>query len=154
MTEGPWLDEEQQRLWRSWLAVSSGLPTLLNRELQQKTGLSLPDFDVLVQLSEAQDSRMRVTTLAQALGWEKSRTSHHLTRMARRGLIQRAECADDGRGAFVELTQDGRQAIESAAPDHARHVRDLFFTDLTVDEFDVMQRALSKLQGRVRPPAA
>src|SRR4051794_958070 len=113
-----WLTDKQQRVWRSWLATTAQLPAALHRELQADAGLSLPDFDVLVQLTEAADGRVRITDLARALMWERSRVSHHLTRMERRGLVRREECHDDRRGAFVVLTSEGRAAIDGAAPAH------------------------------------
>src|SRR5215210_1729510 len=126
----PWLDDRQQRLWRGWVALSSQLPAALHRQLQADSGLSLQDFEVLVQLTEADEARARVTDLANAAGWERSRLSHHIKRMESRGLVQRQECCEDGRGAFVVLTAAGRDAIERAAPGHARAVRDLVLDDL------------------------
>ena len=98
-----WLTDDEQRLWRDWLAVSSLLPAALHRALHADAGLSLPDFDVLVVLSETDGARLRVSELAAALTWERSRASHHLSRMERRGLVTREECEDDGRGWFVEI---------------------------------------------------
>ena len=122
---------------------------MLHRELQADAGLSLPDFDVLVQLTESPEGRVRVTDLARSLSWEKSRASHHLTRMERRGLVRREECRDDGRGAFVVLTSDGRTAIEQAAPGHVRTVRSLVFDGLTEEEVDVLESALDKVLARL-----
>lgn len=107
------------------------LETRLNRQLQDDSGLSLADYDVLVPLSEAGDGRLRVYELASWLGWEQSRLSHQVARMQRRGLVDREECRSDRRGAFVVLTASGRAAIESAAPGHADTVRRLLFEDLT-----------------------
>jgi DNA-binding MarR family transcriptional regulator len=78
-------------------------------------------------LSESPDGRMRPFEMIQTLAWEQSRLSHHLSRMQRRGLVCREECAGDGRGAVIVLTPCGRNAIESAAPAHAATVRELFF---------------------------
>lgn len=139
MTSTPWLSAEEQRLWRGWLALASALPAVLHRELQADAGLSLPDFDVLVQLSESDDGRLRVSELARSLAWERSRLSHHVARMERRRLVAREECADDGRGAFVVLTPQGRSAIEAAAPHHVRTVRRLLFDPL--DDHDVAELA-------------
>src|SRR5215211_4222728 len=130
----PWLDDRQQRLWRGWIALNSQLPAALHRQLQADSGLSLQDFEVLVQLTEAVDARARVTDLANAAGWERSRLSHHIKRMVSRGLVRRVECCEDGRGAFVVLTPAGRDAIERAAPGHARTVHSLVFTSLTDEE--------------------
>jgi len=139
MTEDtPWLDERQQRLWRGWVTLTAQLPAALHRQLQADSGLSLQDFEVLVRLTEAPDGRARVTDLANAAGWERSRLSHHIKRMEGRELVQRQECCDDGRGAFVVLTASGRDAIERAAPGHARTVRDLVFASLTDAELEVV----------------
>src|SRR3954468_1707072 len=85
----PWLSAEEQHLWRTWLALGAALPAVLHRELQADAGLSLPDFDVLVQLTESDGGRLRVSDLARSLGWERSRLSHHVARMERRGVVAR-----------------------------------------------------------------
>jgi len=143
----PWLEEEEQLLWRRWLRVNALLPAALHRALQTESGLSLPDFDVLVQLTESPGGRVRVNDLARALHWERSRVSHHITRMERRSLVKREECADDGRGAFVVLTSQGRAAIQQAAPGHVQEVRRLMFDQLDEDEIDVLAGALGKILG-------
>ncbi|KQT90890.1 MarR family transcriptional regulator [Marmoricola sp. Leaf446] len=148
-SEAPWLTGDQQRVWRRWLAVQAALPAALHRQLQQDSGLSLPDFDVLVQLTDQVDGRVRVSVLAAELQWERSRLSHHVKRMESRGLVRREECDDDGRGWFVQLTDAGRDAIVAAAPDHVREVRELVFEDLTVDELAVLDRVTTKVLARV-----
>jgi DNA-binding MarR family transcriptional regulator len=154
--DSPWLDDRQQRLWRGWVALSSQLPAALHRQLQADSGLSLQDFEVLVHLTDAPDGRVRVTDLAHCAGWERSRLSHHVKRMEGRGLVQREECGDDGRGAFVTVTSAGRSAIERAAPGHATAVRNLVFESLADEEIDTVTRfvesALTRLERDVRPP--
>jgi DNA-binding MarR family transcriptional regulator len=156
MTDSPWLSDDQQAVWRSWLALTARLPAALHRQLDE-SGLSLPDFDVLVQLSETPGGRLRVNDLARALTWERSRASHHLTRMQKRGLVTREECADDGRGAFIVLTQVGRTAIEGAAPAHARTVKELVFDEVTAEELEAVGRFVGKVlnhleaRGSARP---
>jgi DNA-binding MarR family transcriptional regulator len=150
----PWLEEKEQVLWRRWLRVNALLPAALHRELRADSGLSLPDFDVLVQLTESREGRVRVNDLAGALHWERSRVSHHITRMERRGLVKREECADDGRGAFVVLTSEGRTSIQQAAPGHVHEVRRLIFDQLKEDEIEVVAGALDKILGRLDRAAA
>ena len=145
----PWLDDRQQQVWRAWLRVGSRLPAALNRQLQRDSELSLQDFDVLVQLTDVDEGRVRVSALAAALGWERSRLSHHVTRMERRGLVAREECDDDGRGAFVVLTPAGRAAIERAAPGHVRTVRSLVFDALAPAEVDALGEALAAVLDRL-----
>jgi DNA-binding MarR family transcriptional regulator len=110
--------------------MSTLLPAQLNRQLQRDSGLSLPEYEVLVQLSEAPGRRLRPYQLCEALNWEQSRLSHQLTRMERRGLVAREECAADGRGAFVILRAEGDAALQSAAPGHVAAVRQLIFDRL------------------------
>lgn len=147
--EAPWLSAEDERLWRRWLRLNALLPNALHAELQADAGLSLPDFDVLVALTDSPDGRVRVSDLARALHWERSRVSHHLTRMERRGLVRRQECPDDGRGSFVVLTAEGRTTIERAAPAHVRHVRSLIFDALTTSEIETMATVVDKILDRL-----
>jgi DNA-binding MarR family transcriptional regulator len=144
-----WLTVEQQGVWRDWLALNAQLPAALHRQLQADSDLSLQDFDVLVQLTESADGKLRITQLAQALSWERSRFSHHYKRMEARGLVEREECPDDARGAFVVLTPVGRAAIERAAPGHARVVQDLVFASVSEEELDVVRRFVHRVLGRV-----
>ena len=126
-----WLSDDEQRAWRTYLRMSSLLPAALNRQLQQDCGLTLPEYEVLVALSEAAEHRLRPFQICEALNWEQSRLSHQLTRMERRGLVSRHECKADGRGAFVELTDAGSNAIGAAAPRHVATVRGLVFDRLS-----------------------
>jgi DNA-binding MarR family transcriptional regulator len=147
--ESPWLPAEAQQLWRRWLRLNALLPGVLHRELQADAGLSLPDFDVLVQLTDSPEGRVRVSDLARRLHWERSRVSHHITRMERRGLVRREECRDDGRGAWVVLTEQGRAVIEQAAPAHVATVRRLVFDALTPQEAQVMAEVIEKVLARL-----
>jgi DNA-binding MarR family transcriptional regulator len=156
MTDPRWLDERQQRAWRGYLAMQARLQARLNQQLQADSGMSLADFDVLVALTDRPGVRMRVLELAEALQWEKSRLSHHLARMERRGLIQRQDCPDDARGAFVALTDEGRRAIERAAPAHVETVRTLVFDGLEPDQIDTLADIAEVVLNRIETgrPAA
>lgn len=147
--DSPWLSADAQLLWRRWLQLNAELPVVLHRELQADAGLSLSDFEVLVNLTDTPDGRVRVTDLARQMNWERSRVSHDVTRMQRRGLVERSECRDDGRGAWVVLTKQGRSAIARAAPGHAATVRRLIFDNLTPDEVAVMNGVIDKVLSRL-----
>src|SRR4051794_34218843 len=103
-SDAPWLSAQEEHMWRRWLKLNAELSATLQRELQDDAGLSMPDFDVLVHLTDSPEGRIRVTDLARLLHWERSRLSHHVTRMQRRGLVERTECVEDGRGAFIAIT--------------------------------------------------
>lgn len=152
--DSPWLTEEHQRVWRRWLTMNAQLSAALHRQLQAEAGLSLQDFAVLVHLSDAAEGRVRVSTLAQALQWERSRLSHHIKRMEARGLVERQECPDDGRGAFVGLTPTGRATIVQAAPSHARTVRELVFDAMSEPELAVLESFTEGVLSRLGPASS
>ncbi|WP_425307588.1 MarR family transcriptional regulator [Ammonicoccus fulvus] len=149
MSTEPWLTDEQQEIWRDWLSVQTRLPAVLNRELQADQQLSLPDFDVLVHLSEAEDNRLRMSALAEELNWEQSRLSHQVSRMEKRGLVYREPCPQDARGSFACLTDQGRGRLEAAAPGHARTVRALLFDHLDADEQATLAGLVRRVLDRV-----
>ena len=146
-----WLTEDEQRAWRGLVQMTSRLDSRLNRELQQTSGLSLADYDVLVLLTEAPDGRLRVFELAEDLQWEQSRLSHHLARMQRRGLVAREECTTDRRGAFVVLTDAGRDAIEKAAPGHVDLVRRVVFDGLSAEQIVTLESFVTRVLSRLDP---
>lgn len=147
-----WLTAKEQRVWRRWLALNARLSATLHKELHDDAGLSMPDYEVLVHLTDNPLGRIRVTDLARLLQWERSRVSHHTTRMERRRLVQRVDCAEDGRGAFIVITPQGRAAIEQAAPGHVTAVRRLIFDALTPNEIDALatitDKALTQLDNQ------
>src|SRR3954453_12322360 len=146
-----WLTDDEQRAWRGLVQMTSRLDARLNRELQQSSGLSLADYDVLVLLTEAPDGRLRMFQLLEDLRWEQSRLSHHIARMQRRGLVAREECTTDKRGAFVVLTDAGRNAIEKAAPGHVDTVRRLVFTGLSEEQVAMLDSFVAGVLSRLDP---
>ena len=144
-----WLTAEEERVWRRWLTLNARLSATLHKELHDDAGLSMPDYEVLVHLTDNPEGRVRVTDLARLLQWERSRVSHHVTRMESRRLVQRVECAEDGRGAFVGITPQGRAAIEQAAPGHVNTVRRLVFDALGSEEIDVFATIIDKVLAQL-----
>ncbi|MEU8157755.1 MarR family transcriptional regulator [Micromonospora sp. NPDC048986] len=151
-----WLDEREERAWRGYRRMRLLLDLELARELTQDAGLSEADYDVLSDLSETPQGRLRLRELADRMLWSRSRLSHHLTRMQQRGLVTREECADDARGSVVVLSPAGRQAIESAAPGHVAAVRRHLIDLLTPAEVDALgaltHRVVDRLGGRAPQP--
>lgn len=113
----------------------------LARRLAAESSLSYQDYEVLVALTDQPNSRLRGFELGEALGWEKSRVSHHLARMSERGLVKKVPCATDRRGSFVAATARGRREIESAAPGHVAAVRKLFVDQLTPAQLNAIAQA-------------
>ena len=138
MTDVAWLDEREARAWRGLQALQLRLTARLSRELAAGSELSYPDYTVLVVLTDQPEGRLRAFELGRELGWEKSRVSHHVSRMAARGLVTRERCPSDQRGAFVVVTERGRHAIEAAAPGHVAAVRRHFVDQLTPAQLDTL----------------
>jgi DNA-binding MarR family transcriptional regulator len=143
-----WLTDEQQRVWRLYLGMTGRLQTAMHRQLQRDCGLSLPDYDVLVALSER--GPQRINDLEESLGWEQSRLSHQLRRMRERGLVDRHDSDDDRRGATVELTRAGRAALDAAAPGHAELVRSVVFDGMSVAQLRAVASWAETVTGRLR----
>src|SRR5262245_26418507 len=122
-----WLDAREAHLWRAWLRLYQELTGVLSAQIDQDAGLSAPDYAVLVPLSESPDGLLRARERRQLILWDRSRLSHHVARMEKRGLVVREECAVDGRGAMVRMTRAGKTAIETAAPGHVEATRRYFF---------------------------
>jgi DNA-binding MarR family transcriptional regulator len=153
MTDVRWLSEREERAWRGLQLMQMRLEAELARQLGSESGLSYPDYVVLVALTDRPEGRLRLFELGAMLGWEKSRLSHHVARMVDRGLVKKERCDADRRGAFVAITNKGRKEIESAAPGHVGAVRHLFVDRLTPKELDavadVAEKVLAEMDGDV-----
>ncbi|OPX07699.1 MarR family winged helix-turn-helix transcriptional regulator [Mycobacterium sp. AT1] len=133
-----WLSPSQGRTWLNYMSVYHRLEYEMNRHLQAECGLSLADYTVMNALSAAQGRRTRLSQLAITIGWERSRLSHHLQRMASRGLVDRVQSETDGRATDAVLTDAGLKTLRVAAPKHVAWVRTLFFSDLHDDQVEEM----------------
>jgi len=141
MDEVRWLSAGEERAWRALQFMQMRLEGALARQLAADSGLSYPDYVVLVALTDRPDGRMRPFELAAVLGWEKSRLSHHVARMAGRGLVEKEACDADRRGAYVKVTTRGRRELEAAAPGHVDSVRRLFVDRLTARQLAALGEA-------------
>jgi DNA-binding MarR family transcriptional regulator len=148
-----WLNEREERAWRALQFMQMRLEGALARQLAADSGLSYPDYVVLVALTDRSDGRLRLFELASVLGWEKSRLSHHIARMTDRGLVRKEKCGSDRRGAHVVVTRRGRKEIEAAAPGHVAAVRRLFVDQLTPSQLDAVGDAAEVVLAAFDPPS-
>lgn len=132
----PWLSDAEQEVWRSFLRLSRGMERAVDRQLQRDSELSGSEYEILVPLSESETGELASRELLRALGWERSRLSHMLSRMERREMIRRSPHPTDARGLMVGITEHGRRTIARAAPAHLLMVREAF-----VDRLDEQDRA-------------
>lgn len=139
------LAPEDWALWRDFSAMRSTVERALEQRVQRDASISVADFDVLRGLSEAEGRRLRAGALAEALGWEKSRISHQVRRMADRGLLERAGCPTDGRGTWVVLAEAGAEAFAAASCGYVEVLRRSLFDRLQADD----RRTLRRMADRV-----
>jgi DNA-binding MarR family transcriptional regulator len=144
-----WLDPDEQRSWRAFIRLHQKLFAHLANDLQAHSKLSGADFEVLVALTDVPDGRVRFNDLAKEIEWEQSRLSHQIRRMLKRDLVAREECAEDGRGAYVAITDQGREVIEATAPHHVATVRRLVVDALSPEEFTELGRLAAKLDDHI-----
>ncbi|MEU8380918.1 MarR family transcriptional regulator [Streptosporangium sp. NPDC048865] len=131
MTEGPdWLSADEARTWRALHAALVLLPAALDAQLQRDSQVSYLEYYVLAGLTEVPSGRRRLSELAILTNAELSRISHLVTRLERRGLVERHPDPDDARVTNAVLTEQGRAKIEQAAPGHVATVRRLVFDGL------------------------
>lgn len=148
-----WLTEAEQRAWRAWIEASNKLNERLGADLQRQHNLTSADYEILVQLSEHPERRMRMSELAEATLASRSRLTHQVDRLAKRGYVERQECDVDRRGAFAALTEAGWNAIIVAAPDHVDSVRRNLVDVLTPQEFVELGDLCRRIADHVRRTA-
>jgi DNA-binding MarR family transcriptional regulator len=145
----PVLTQEELRIWRDFIETAEALRAELTSRLQVEAGLSPGDYAVMLALSEAPGRRLRSSDLAATIGWERSRLSHHLGRMERRGLIRRDECVTDSRGAEAVLEPAGAEAFRRASIPHLRDVRELFVDALSSTQLIAAGEVAKALRERL-----
>ncbi|UYM04254.1 MarR family winged helix-turn-helix transcriptional regulator [Solicola gregarius] len=152
MTQAPstsdthWLDDDQQRDWRAFLGGSTVLFERLDRDLRESHNLSMPEYEILVRLSEAPSRRMRMAELAASVAQSRSRTTHTIARLQNAGLVAREASPDDGRGVLAQLTTAGLSRLEEAAHTHVRGVREYLVDAVSPDDFAAIGRAFDAIR--------
>ena len=140
-----WLNNRQAAVWRAYIHMNEHLYATLEDQLSRDSGLSGADYKVLVPLSETPGGVLRARELCTEIAWDRSRLSHHVSRMEKRGLVVRENCADDARGLMVRLTTSGRKAIQGAAPNHAESVQRYFFDLLSDEELTTLRSVFDRV---------
>ncbi len=149
-----WLNAAEMKAWRRYIIASRRLLEALDLDLASHE-LSMADYEVLAQLSDAPERKMRMSELAEVAMLSRSRLSHRIKVMEQAGWVKREACPDDKRGFFAVMTAKGWKAIVGAAPDHVESVRTRFVDHLTKED----QRVLAEIFERVtqslkeNPPA-
>ena len=144
-----WLTDEEQRAWRAYIQLAQLLMRQLDRDLHP-FGLSMHDYEILVELSEAARNRLRMTELADRTAQSRSRLSHQINRMESKGLVVREGCEGDKRGTFAVLTAHGLATIGKVAPSHVASVREHFIDQLKPAELTALTEAYGPVLDQLR----
>lgn len=144
-----WLSPAEMKAWRSYIIASRHLLEALDNDLDGHD-LSMPDYEILAQLSDAPDRRLRMSELAEITLLSRSRLSHRMKVMEKAGWVKREACPSDKRGFFAVMTPKGWKAIVAAAPDHVASVRSRFVDHLTSQEQVVLAGIFSRIEESFR----
>ncbi len=141
----PLLTADEQDIWRGWITSTRRLYTQLGKEMQAEFGLSMGDYEILLQLAESPERRLRMSELATVTLSSRSRLSHQIDRLVRDRFVEREANPDDRRGLFAVLTDEGQIAFEQAEPFHLEGVRSKVFDILTKRELAAVANASSRV---------
>jgi DNA-binding MarR family transcriptional regulator len=144
-TGTPWLTAEQQRIWRSFLGGTTVLMDRLDRDLRAAHGLSMPEYEILVRLSEAPNRSIRMAELADAVAHSRSRVTHTIARLERENIVVRGQCSDDGRGVSAVLTDHGFSILERAAHTHVTGVHTYLIENADPDDLAAVGRVMGSI---------
>lgn len=147
-----WLNPHEQRAWRSYIIGTTRLLERLDRELRESHGVSLPEYEVMVRLSEADSRSLRMAELASLLSHSRSRTTHTIARMETAGLVRRFTCDQDGRGRWATLSDKGWQLLQEASHTHVRGVREHLVDRLQADQFATVGEAFDVIGAHLAEP--
>jgi DNA-binding MarR family transcriptional regulator len=151
----PTLTARELAVWRHFLHAHASLTRRLEHDLLEEHDLPLASYDVLVQLAEAPQRRLRMTDLADRVLLSRSGLTRLVDRLAAEGLVERQSCPSDARGMFTVLTDAGLSRLRQAAPTHLRGIEDYMTRRLSPDELDRLDALLGKLlpEAELEPPA-
>jgi DNA-binding MarR family transcriptional regulator len=139
------LTDREEAAWRAYRRMRTLLDLAVARDLRADSALSDSDYDVLSTLSEATDGGWRAGELSRRLMWSTSRLAHQVGRMEKRGLVARRGSSDDARGAYIELTAEGRAVLRTAAVEHVESVRRNLIDLLTPEEIGTLKVIADKV---------
>lgn len=149
MGDTRWLNAEQQRHWRAYVDGAAQLTDRLDRLLRERHRLSMPEYEILVRLSEAPHRRVRMAELASSVSHSRSRLSHTIARLETAGLVRRESCPGDGRGVLAVLTQDGFDRLDRASHDHVTSVREYLVDVVSPADLAAIGRAFGQVSDRL-----
>lgn len=144
-----WLDDDEQEAWRGYVSGATLLHDELERALLSCHGLSMDDYAILVLLSESPGRALRMRDIADAALVPRPQVTYRITRLEKRGIVERRPAPDDARGREAHLTDEGFALLEAAARTHVTNVRELLLDVLSPDEFAIIGSAMARVHASI-----
>lgn len=132
------------------LQGQSLLQTVLDRELRELAGIALADYEVLVIVSESPGHTRRMAEIAEAVGVSRSRLSHTVARLEKRGILKRTSTRGDGRGVNCSMTDEGWELMQKIAPIHVEGVREHLIDLMSPEETQVLADVFTRVAEHLR----
>ena len=151
MDDTRWLTPDQLRAWKKFVAVVEVLPGVLDSQLQRDADVTHFEYFTMAMLSEAPERTLRMTSLASATNSSLPRLSHVVSRLEKRGYVDRAPCPEDRRATNATLTEDGWQKVVATAPGHVDTVRENVIAPLNAEDVAGLDRAMSAILRTIDP---
>ncbi len=150
MTESQWLDQREMAAWTAFLEASHLVERRVEQQLRDQAGLSHPQYEILVRLSDAPGGELRMTELAEKVVTSKSGLTYQVGRLEKAELVHRRTCPSDERGVNAVLTEHGRRKLREAAPDHVDLVRSSLIDQLSTEQLTTLTEGLSAVAHKLR----
>jgi len=143
--EPEWLSDVEQAAWRSYIRAAGRVNRLVSRQLKDAHDLSIEDFGILAMLSESEGHRLRFGELCRLLCLPGPFLTYRARRLEEAGLVERLDCPDDKRAAYLALTPSGASAVVETAPCHVASVRRAIFDHLDDDQLTAFAEVMNVL---------
>ncbi|MEU3186308.1 MarR family transcriptional regulator [Streptomyces sp. NPDC006923] len=144
------LDRRALGAWRDFILAYHHITRAMEREMSERAGLTLSQYDVLLRLSESREGRMRMSDLADAIVYSTGGLTRLLERMDKAGLVERLHSAEDRRVVHAVLTDDGRRRLAEASRIHLEGIRHHFTRYLRPEEALPVSEFMHRVHGAAR----
>ena len=146
----PQISPEEFRAYAALIASSTLLQRAVERNLREQAELTQVQFEILMNLSNAGDSGIRMAQLADALIVSRSGLSYQVAQLESRGWITRERSADDERGVVARITPKGERMRKRVFAGHTDIVRSAFLDVVEPGERSTLTAALERVAARLR----
>ena len=127
------------------METHSTVVKFLERRMDEQHGLPLAWWDVLIQLADGPEGRLRMGELAESVLLTRSGITRLVDRMIGAGLVDREPCPGDRRGYYAVITQQGRDTIEKIGPDHSKDAWEVFLGHIDEEEAALMRQVFTRV---------